>query len=423
MRHAVLAMILVIVAPCASLGQTTQFGGDLAPTKTGLYHLVASHSDKCLDVPQWILNDGIPIAQWACNDGDNQTWSVETAPDGYSRLIARHSGKCLDVSDESKDDLAEIIQWQCHGGQNQQWRVQAVIGGYQLVARHSGKCVDVRDESTSNGGSIIQWSCHGGANQTWLLRPAGTVPPPLPPVTGEALQALAPTGTLRVALQLANPLNVVQDSASGEMKGVGFDLGAELARRLGVPFEPVFYPSVGALLDGGRSGAWDVAFVGFSPARAEEFDFTGLHVEVEFGHLVPAGSAISTIGEVDQPGVRVAVQQNSGPDAFFTRTLTQAVLIRAPSNPAALEAVKSGEADVMGSIKPVLFELSSQLPGSRVLEGRPGIDPHAMAIPKGRNPLGVAYARQYIERAKFDGVVKAAIERTGVGGVVVAPPQ
>ena len=70
--------------------------------------------------------------------------------------------------------------------------------------------------------------------------------------TPEARQALAPTGKLRVALQLANPLNVVRDSASGEMKGVGFDLGKELARRLGVPFEPVLYPSVGALLDSGK---------------------------------------------------------------------------------------------------------------------------------------------------------------------------
>jgi polar amino acid transport system substrate-binding protein len=236
-------------------------------------------------------------------------------------------------------------------------------------------------------------------------------------------QALAPTGKLRVALQLANPLNVVQDTASGEMRGVGFDLGKELARRIGVPFEPVLYPSVGALLDSGKSGAWDVAFVGFSPARAEEWDFTGLHVEVEFGYLIPAGSAISTMAEVDRPGVRIAVQQNSGPDAFFTRTLKDAVVIRASSNPAALEAVKSGGADVMGSIKPVLFELSSQLPGSRVLEGRPGIDPHAMVMPKGRNPLGVAYARQFIESAKSEGLVKAAIERAQVGGVVVAPPQ
>ena len=72
------------------------------------------------------------------------------------------------------------------------------------------------------------------------------------------------------------------------MKGVGFDLGKELARRIGVPFEPVLYPSVGALLDSGKSGAWDVAFVGFSPARAKEWDFTALHVEVEFGYLIPA---------------------------------------------------------------------------------------------------------------------------------------
>jgi polar amino acid transport system substrate-binding protein len=238
--------------------------------------------------------------------------------------------------------------------------------------------------------------------------------------TPEARQALAPTGKLRVALQLANPLNVVKDSASGEMTGVGFDLGNELARRMGVPFEPVLYPSVGALLDSGKSGTWDVAFVGFSPARAKEWDFTELHVEVEFGYLVPAGSTISTMGDVDRPGIRIALQEKSGPDAFFSRTLKNIVAVRAPSNPGALEALKSGKADVMGSIKPVLFEMSKQLPGSRVLDGRPGIDPHAMVMPKGRD-TGMAYARRFIEDAKSQGLVKAAIERAGLRGVVVAP--
>jgi polar amino acid transport system substrate-binding protein len=204
---------------------------------------------------------------------------------------------------------------------------------------------------------------------------------------------------------------------------VGLDLGRELAQRIGVPFEPVLYPSVGALLDSGKTGAWDVAFVGFSPARAEEWDFTGLHVDVEFGYLIPGGSGMSAMADVDRPGVRIAVQQNSGPDAFFTRTLTNAVVIRASSNPAALEVVRSGGADVMGSIKPVLCELSPSLPGSRVLEGRPGIDPHAMAMPKGRDLVGVTYARQFIERAKSDGLVKAAIDRARVCGVGVAAPQ
>jgi polar amino acid transport system substrate-binding protein len=242
-----------------------------------------------------------------------------------------------------------------------------------------------------------------------------------PPTAVEARQALAPTGRLRVALQLANPLNVI--TVSGDMRGVGFDLGKELAQRIGVPFEAVFYPSVGALLDPGQAAAWDVAFVGFSAARAQQWDFTALHVEVEFGYLVPAASAIATMADVDRPGVRIAVQQNSGPDTFFTGTLRNAVVVRAASNPAALEVVKSGGAHVMGSIKPVLFELSSELPSSRVLDGRPGIDPHAMAMPKGRGDIAVTYARQFIENAKAEGRVQAAIERAGVGGVIVARLQ
>ena len=117
------------------------------------------------------------------------------------------------------------------------------------------------------------------------------------------------------------------------------------------------------------------------------------------------------------------MQERSGPDIFFSRTLKNAVVIRAPSNPGALELLRSGRADVMGSIKPILFELSNQLPGSRVLDGRPGTDPHAMAMPKGRGDLGVAYARQFIEDAKRYGLVKAAIERAGLRGVIVAPLQ
>lgn len=238
--------------------------------------------------------------------------------------------------------------------------------------------------------------------------------------TAEVRQALAPTGTLRVGLQLGSPHNVIRNSASGEMKGVGFDLGQELARRMGVPFEPVLYPSVGALLEGGKSGAWDVAFIGFSPARAKEWDFSALHLEIEFGYLVPGGSSISTMDDVDRPGIRVAVQEKSQPDIFLSRTLKQAVVVRAASLAGTLDLLKSGKADAIFSIKPSLFEASSQLPGSRVLDGRPGVDPHAMAIPKGRD-AGVAYARKFIEDAKREGRVKAAIERAGMRGAVVAP--
>jgi polar amino acid transport system substrate-binding protein len=240
--------------------------------------------------------------------------------------------------------------------------------------------------------------------------------------TPEARHALAPTGVLRVGLQLGSPHNVVRDPVTGEMRGVGFDLGRELAGRMGVAFQPVMYPSVGALLDAGKAGAWDVAFVGFSPARAKEWDFTALHMQMEFGYLVPAGSSISGMDDVDRSGVRVAVQEKSQPDAFISRTLKNATVVRGASLPATLELLASANADAIFSIKPSLYEASVRLPGSRVLDGRLGVDPHAMVMPKGRD-AGGAYARAFIEHAKSDGSVKTAIDRAGMRGAVVAPPE
>ena len=238
----------------------------------------------------------------------------------------------------------------------------------------------------------------------------------------EVRQSLAPSGKLRVALSLGSPAQAVKDSVSGEMKGVGHDLGKELAARLGVPFEPVLYRSIGALLDGAKAGAWDVAFIGAVPERGEFLDFTGNHMEIEFGYLVPAGSGLSAIGDVDRQGVRIAVTKKGSADVFFSRALKNATVVRAVGITRSLELVKSGKAHVFAANKSNLYEVSGQLPGSRVLDGRPGSEVLAMAMPKGRGP-GIAYARKFIEDAKANGLVKVAIDRAGLRGAVVAAHQ
>ena len=99
-----------------------------------------------------------------------------------------------------------------------------------------------------------------------------------------------------------------------------------------------------------------------------------------------------------------------------------AVVVRGLGLPGALELVRSGRADVFASNKQNLFQMSDQLPGSRVLAGHYATDPLAMAIPKGRD-IGAPYARKFIEDAKSEGLVKAAIERAGLRGAIVAPLQ
>ncbi len=238
--------------------------------------------------------------------------------------------------------------------------------------------------------------------------------------TPEARAALAPTGKLRVGLYTGNPLSVIRDPASQEMKGMAFDLGKEMARRMGVPFEPVVYPSVGALLGGTKSGQWDVAFFLVSPARTKEVDFTPPLVELELGYLVLKDSSISTFPDVDRTGIRIATAEKGQADVILSRQLKQAVVVRAPGLAAVLERVKSGKADAIAANKTILHELSGQLPGSRILDGRFAAERLALALPKGRD-AGIAYARKFVEDAKSQGLVKAAVERAGARGAVVAP--
>jgi polar amino acid transport system substrate-binding protein len=203
------------------------------------------------------------------------------------------------------------------------------------------------------------------------------------------------------------------------MKGVTFDLGKELARRLGVPFEPVVYPSIGALLDGAKSGAWDVAMFGVNPTRSKQFDFTQTLLEIEFGYLAPSGSSLSTLTDVDRAGVRVGVQEKSAVEAILSRVLKNATLVSGPGVAGGLAMLKSAKVEVFAANKSILFEMSDQLPGSRVLAGHYAIEPQAIAMPKVRD-VGMAFMRKFVEDAKSEGLVKAAAERAGLRGTVEA---
>ena len=174
----------------------------------------------------------------------------------------------------------------------------------------------------------------------------------------EERQALAPTGKLRVALHLGAPASIIRGAAPDESKGVGFDLGKELARRIGVPFEPVVYPSPGAIMDGLKAGEWDLTFFGPTPERERVLNFTAPFLVIEHGYLVPAGSSISTIEAVDRPGTRIGAPQGGSVNAFLVRTIKNATVIASPSVPAGEEMLKTGKVDVFAANKANLFELS-----------------------------------------------------------------
>ncbi len=63
-----------------------------------------------------------------------------------------------------------------------------------------------------------------------------------------------------------------------------------------------------------------------------------------------------------------------------------------------------GEADVTAAQKTNLYSIASRVPGSRVLDGGPGSEEQALAIPKGRDAIGLEYVRRFIQDVKNRGL-------------------
>jgi len=238
--------------------------------------------------------------------------------------------------------------------------------------------------------------------------------------TSAARAELAPNGTLRAGINYGNFILATKDPATGESRGVAIDLARELAQRLGVPLELVPYTSVAAMVDAAPTGAWSIAFLGIDPAREGEISFSAAYLEIEATYLVPAGSALRAVADVDRAGVRVAAPARANYELFLSRNLKAAQLVRASNAEAAFELLASGKVDALAGLAQALTGLVGKLPGSRMLDGQFMKVPQAVGVPRGRD-AGLAYLRGFVEEAKASGLVTRAIERTGARGVAVAP--
>jgi polar amino acid transport system substrate-binding protein len=232
------------------------------------------------------------------------------------------------------------------------------------------------------------------------------------------MNELTPTGKLRVGVNLGNFL-LVQRNPDGTIRGIVPDLAAELARRLGVPAELRQYEKVGEVADGAKKGEWDVAFIGAEPQRAAEIDFTAPYVEIEAMYLVPAGSPIRSIAEVDRKGVRIAVAARSAYHLWLERNLRNAELVVGDSIDGSWQRFVNEKLEVLAGLKPKLLQDRDKLPGSRILEGRFTAVQQAIGTPKGR-PAGAAYLRKFAEDVKASGLVAELIARHKIQGLSVA---
>lgn len=243
---------------------------------------------------------------------------------------------------------------------------------------------------------------------------------PVEPVTmSEAVRnELAPHGRLRAALNYSNFLLV--STRAPEHTGVAPDLARELARRAKATVEFVGYENAGLVADAAAANAWDVAFIGAEPARANEIAFSPAYVEIEATYLVPAGSPIKSLVDIDREGVRIATAARAAYTLYLQRTLRHATLVEADGIQGSADLFTKSHLDALAGLKPRLLDDAQKLPGSRLIDGRFTSVQQSIGVPRAR-AAAAAYLTAFVREIVSSGLLRTAIDRHRAHGLSIAP--
>lgn len=238
----------------------------------------------------------------------------------------------------------------------------------------------------------------------------------------QARTELAPIGVLRAGINLSNFLLVTGKTPEGDPQGVSPDMAREVADRLGVGVEYITYDTPGQLADAAVDDIWDIGNIGAEPERAKTITFTAAYAEIEATYIVPAGSAIEIVDEVDQEGMRISVYGRSAYGLWLSGNIQRAELVKTEGIDASFDKFVGEKLDALAGLRPRLVDDVQRLPGARILDGQFTAVQQAIGTKPDRE-VGAAFLRDFVEEAKSSGFVDGLLEKHGVvGQLTVAPP-
>src|SRR5215471_11186530 len=223
-------------------------------------------------------------------------------------------------------------------------------------------------------------------------------------MSDKARAELAPTGVLRAGINLSNFLLVTGRSEKSEPIGVAPDMAKEIAASLGVPVTYVSFKSPGELADQSGNNVWDIGLIGAEPQRAATIAFSAAYVEIEATYMVPAGSPLQSIADVDKKGVRIAVSARSAYGLWLENNIKNATLVPVSGLDAAFNKFKDEKLDVLAGLRPGLLKDIEKMPGATILPGKFSAVQQAVGCNKSATE-GARYIAEFVENAKKSGLV------------------
>ena len=228
---------------------------------------------------------------------------------------------------------------------------------------------------------------------------------------------LAPSGVLRVSVNLGNP--VLAQGTPEAPSGVTVDIAREVGARLELPVELLCFDAARKSYEAMATGRADMCFLAVEPAREAEVAFTAPYVVIEGVFAVPRDSGLTTVADVDRDGVRIGVKRGSAYDLYLTRTLQHAGIVRGEDG---VDAFRAEGLEVAAGIRQPMTEFVAAHPEYRLIEDRFMQIQQAVGTTRTRLPGTVRFLRDLVEELKANGFVAEALRRANQSDTLVAPP-
>jgi polar amino acid transport system substrate-binding protein len=237
------------------------------------------------------------------------------------------------------------------------------------------------------------------------------------------MKSFAPTGTLRVGINLGNPVLAGSiDKSEPQPKGITIDIAKEIGKQAKIPVELISYQSAGATVEALKANQIDLIFVAIDPVRGADISYTSPYIQIEGAYMVQASSPLKRNEEVDMTGNEIVVGKGSAYDLYLTREIKSATLLRSANSQSVVDDFMNGKGNVAAGVKQQLESDAKRYSNLRLLPGRFMVINQAIGIPKARPEVDKtnAYLAGIIAELKTSGFIAQAMKRHGIEGAKVA---
>ena len=229
----------------------------------------------------------------------------------------------------------------------------------------------------------------------------------------DIIKKIAPTGVLRVGVNMSNFLLVNSKDKLGVVDGVSPGIGKKLAKELNISFKIVQFANPGLLADAVNNNEWDIGNIASEKERSKTIDFSDPYVNIDANFLFREEDNFKNNNDIDQLGIKIAVFERSAYDLWLTENFKKAELIRVNSIEESHNLFKENKVNILAGLKPKLIDEMKKNNNYEMIQSPFTYIKQSIGIKKG-NPEVLDFINKFISNNIKEGYIKSLLQQHNV---------